>query len=154
MPKDEFVAGYFAFFIPAIALIAGVWLFLRVGRSWRAVNAFLQKGSGLTAVIANPSAHLLLLFATQSPERSLLVAELGAITVLWVAYVSRKSLISDQIALSAFAVHWAFWFWELGPRFFFGGYAGPLASAVGLSATLAWFYYRKCALSQTAPLRR
>jgi hypothetical protein len=66
-----------------------------------------------------------------------------------VVYLLGKWRIPGLIFLIVLLLHSGFWFWEFGSRFFFGGYAGPLAPTAGLCAGLAWFMYLRHSIGQS-----
>jgi hypothetical protein len=96
-PKDVITGGYFAFFIPGVAIAVVIWMLLRLFSRTRAVRELLRSVAGFLAVGAAPFWSLLVfrgLFSEMAHGwggSAGITAITGLIAgVAWAAYVSRS----------------------------------------------------------------
>jgi len=147
-PKDEFTAGYFAFFVPVMILTVLLWLVFRLSRGSALTNAFLQSGSEFAALVGAPVSWLCVLAASGSgPLQSLVSApqfyEVAVVLFLWAACSVVDGPALARVFPIVIALHFGYWFWQFGLRPSFGGYSGPLAPFIGLTAIVTGFIYTR-----------
>lgn len=145
-PKDEYTPGYFAFFVPAVALAICFWSLLRLYATSAGTREFLRSGAGIAALIGSPISWLCFMWTPnlehrQNPFATIPLYEVLVILFLAVVYLFRNWRIPNVAVFVALVLHYGMWFWEFGRHFSFGGYTGPLSPAVGLCAGLAWVFY-------------
>jgi hypothetical protein len=147
-PKDSFTPGYFAFFVPAIAIGGCFWFLLRLFDRTVITREFDLRVAGIAALTAAPISWL---FRTWTFEKrygwsalsALQSYETGFALVLLTVFMRKPRPSTEWPLFVILALHFSYWFWQFGPHFFFGAYAGPLAPAAGLCAGLLWIMYRR-----------
>ncbi len=146
VPKDYYTGGYFAFFLPAIALAVCSWLMLRLFSRRGLICELLRSVAGIAALVGPPIWWLSSTYAANrrygwSPFAAIQFYEVVLVLVLAILYLSRNWSIPEWIATVILLVHYGFWFWQFGMYPFFMGYGGPVAPTIGLCAGLTWLLY-------------
>jgi hypothetical protein len=146
VPKDSFTEGYFAFFLPAIALAACSWVLLRLLARAGIERQLPRSVAGLAALAAAPTWWLCATYAASrrygwSPFAAIQSYEVVLVLVFATLYLSGKWSVPEWAVLVALMLHYGFWFWQFGRHLFFMGYGGPVAPTVGLCAGVTWVLY-------------
>lgn len=144
--KDTYTGGYFAFFIPAIALAVCSWLLLRTLSRTGLIRELLRSVAGIAALAMPPTWWLFDAYAAErrygwTPLAASQFYEVLLVLALATLYLFRNRPNSEWAVITVVVLHYGFWFWQSGPHPFFMGYGGPVAPATGLCAGLAWVLY-------------
>lgn len=145
-PHHSFTYGYFAFFVPAIPLTVGFFLYLRISVRAKLTRQFLRSGAGLTALVAPPFWLLSYTYAENrrygwNPFEEFPVYEVLFVLALGITYLTGYWPIPGSTVIIVLLLHYAYWFGQFGRHVFFMGYGGPLAPSAGLFAGLTWVFY-------------
>jgi hypothetical protein len=146
VPKDSYNEGYFAFFVPAVALAVCLWLFLRLFARTRLTRDFLRFVAGIAGFVAASVWWLCSTFASShrygwSPFATIQFYEVVLVLVFAILYLSTNWPNAERAGIAILVLHYGFWFWQFGSYPFFMGYGGPIAPATGLCAGLTWVFY-------------
>jgi hypothetical protein len=142
--KDTWTEGYFAFFVPAVALGVCLWLLLRLFSRTGFARETLRTVAGVAALLGPPIWWLSFTYTDEhrygwSPFTAIQFYEVALVLVFAIIYRSRIQPNSGWVLIPVL-VHYGFWFWQFGPYHYFMGYGGPVAPATGLCASLTWYF--------------
>jgi hypothetical protein len=160
--QTDFITGYWAFFLPGIALALCIWLLLRVLSRTQLTAEILRSGAGVAAVSAPPLWWLCTTYMrTQrygwTPLAAFQFYELALALFCVSMYLYGRWPIPAGGSVLILLLHYAFWFWQFWPLFGtllrgWGG-AGAVTLVAGLCSSLSWVLYL-ANLGQESTLRQ
>lgn len=139
--------GYLAFFLPALAIAACIWLTVELNSGTTFGKESLRSIAGVAAIALPPVYWLFGTFAHggRSPLFGAPPYELILAIGLLFLYLRFPHQTSWLLVVLAVVLHYTFWFSQFGPYSLFLGRGGPLFSLplIGFSSALAWSIYMR-----------
>jgi hypothetical protein len=147
-PKDSYIGGYFAFFLPALALALCIWTLLRVFSRARLHRQILESFGGIVALAALPIYWLCATYSSNhrsgwNPFSAIQFYELLVVLICASLYLRSHWHIPMWGSLLVILLHYAFWFQQFDTYYIFRGNGGSitLLPIIGLMSALAWILY-------------
>lgn len=144
--KDSYTEGYFAFFVPAIAIAICLCVTFHLLSGSALVQRFFKSGAGIIALIGAPVWWLCFTYMGTrryewNPLTTIHLYEVLLMLGLSIFYLSARRFIPAWTFMALVTFHYGFWFWQFGLRPYFMGYGGPVGPSIGLAACLTWLLY-------------
>lgn len=156
--QTDLVFGYWAVFLPGIALALCIWLFLCLFRRSSLTNEILHSFAGIAAFTAFPVCWLMINYESNHrygwvPFRSIQFYEvLLVLTLLSIAlYLEPRRSVPLWASFSATLIHYGYWFWQFGTYSLFFANNGPfiLVPIAGFLSAVIWLLYERWAQPRT-----
>jgi hypothetical protein len=148
VPKDSYTGGYFAFFLPALALALCIWTLLRIFSRTRLTAKILRPFAGIAALAGLPVYWLCAMYFSShqygwNPLTAIQFYELVVVLICVSSYLLWNWTVPLWGSLIMILLHYGFWFRQFGTDYLLTGYGGSitLTPIVGLSSALAWILY-------------
>ena len=135
--QTDFIRGYFAFYLPSLAVAACIWVLLRLLANTDFAHMLLKQLAGLVAILAAPGFFLFVNNGRLGSE----MAELVPVAAIAVMCFRNAKALPTWVVVVVFAAHNVFWFWQFGFRLSTFNYSGPLAPIACFFSATAWLLY-------------
>jgi hypothetical protein len=150
MRQTDVHLGYWAFFLPGLALALCIWIALRLSSKTQFTVTVLRSLGGVVAMVTPAICWLCAAYLEKSrygwtPLKAIQLYELILVLAGLLLFFGGRWLLPWWGSILVISVHYAFWFWQYGPYSILLGFGGPmvLQPILGLISTTAWLLYIK-----------